>query len=74
MFAVELQAKIQNGKIQIEIPEEYQSQLLEGDAVKLVVLKQDKQFPENGIIAELTQNPISATGIRQLKREEIYEW
>ncbi|NEP19971.1 MAG: hypothetical protein F6J97_24300 [Leptolyngbya sp. SIO4C1] len=74
MFAVELQAEIRDGKIQIEIPEEYQENLLEGDSVKLVILKPDKKFPEDGIIAQLTQNPIPVKGIRNLKREEIYEW
>ena len=74
MFSVELQAEIKNGKIEIAIPEQYRQELNEGDAVKLVVMKTDKKFPEDGIIAELTKHPIEAKGIRQLTREEIYEW
>ncbi len=66
--AVEFQAKIQNGLIQI--PDEYKQELAEGDDIQVIVLVKKKSFPEKDIIDELTKNPIQVNGV--LSREEIY--
>lgn len=66
--AVEFQAKIQNGLIQI--PEEYKQELGEGDDIKVIVLVKKKSSRLIDIIDELTENPIQVDGV--LNREEIY--
>ncbi len=66
--AVEFQAKIQNGLI--EIPDEYKQELSEGDDIKVIVLVNKKSFPKKDIIDELTENPVQVN--RVLTREEIY--
>ncbi|WP_276752464.1 hypothetical protein [Chlorogloeopsis fritschii] len=66
--AVEFQAKIQNGLIQI--PDEYKQEIGEGDDIKVIVLVKKKSFQKKDIIDELTENPIQVNGI--LSREEIY--
>ncbi|RUR84543.1 hypothetical protein ACF3DV_19780 [Chlorogloeopsis fritschii PCC 9212] len=66
--AVEFQAKIQNGLIQI--PDEYKQEIGEGDDIKVIVLVKKKSFQNKDIIDELTENPIQVNGI--LSREEIY--
>jgi hypothetical protein len=66
--AVEFQAKIQNGLIQI--PDEYKQELAEGDDIKVIVLVKKKSFPKKDIIDELTENPVQVNGV--LSREEIY--
>ncbi|MEH2410982.1 hypothetical protein [Nostoc sp.] len=66
--ALEFQAKIQNGLIQI--PDEYKQELREGDDIKVIVLVNKKSFPKKDIIDELTDNPVQVNGV--LAREEIY--
>jgi hypothetical protein len=66
--AIEFQAKIQNGLIQI--PEEYKQELGEGDDIKVIVLIKKKSSRQRDIIDELTENPIQVDGV--LSREEIY--
>ncbi|MGI8504678.1 MAG: hypothetical protein ACR2LR_26635 [Hassallia sp.] len=66
--AIEFQAKIQNGLIQI--PEEYKQELGEGDDIKVIVLITKKSSRLIDIIDELTENPIHVDGV--LSREEIY--
>ncbi|MCC5627276.1 hypothetical protein LC613_03485 [Nostoc sphaeroides CHAB 2801] len=66
--AVEFQAKIQNGLIQI--PDEYKQEFAEGDDIQVIVLVKKKSFPEKDIIDELTENPVQVNGV--LSREEIY--
>ncbi|MEH2321246.1 hypothetical protein [Nostoc sp.] len=66
--AIEFQAKIQNGLIQI--PDEYKQELNEGDDIKVIVLVNKKSFPKKDIIDELTDNPVQVNGV--LTREEIY--
>jgi hypothetical protein len=70
--SVEFKAKIQQGII--EIPEEYQQDLREDQEVTVIILKQSKRISQTGIIAELSQNPISVSGIRKLTRDEIYQF
>ena len=69
--SVEFKVKIKQGII--EIPEEYKQELGEVGEVTVIVLKQPKIISKTGIIAELTQNPISVSGIRKLTRDEIYQ-
>ncbi|WP_413167015.1 hypothetical protein ACL6C3_09975 [Capilliphycus salinus ALCB114379] len=69
--SVEFKAKIKQGII--EIPEEYKQQLREESEVTVIVLKQPKIISQTGILAELTQNPISVPGVRKLTRDEIYK-
>ncbi|MCV3213548.1 hypothetical protein OGM63_08420 [Plectonema radiosum NIES-515] len=66
--AVEFQAKIQNGLIQI--PEEYKQELAEGDDIKVIVLVNKKSSRLIDIIDELTENSIQVDDV--LSREEIY--
>ncbi len=66
--AVEFQAKIQNGLIQI--PHEYKQQLSEEDDIKVIVLVKKKSSRKRDIIDELTENPLQVDGV--LSREEIY--
>ncbi|NMG06666.1 hypothetical protein [Brasilonema sp. UFV-L1] len=66
--AVEFQAKIQNGFIQI--PDEYKQELGEGDDIRVIVLVKKKSFSKTDIIDELTENSVQVNGI--LSREEIY--
>jgi hypothetical protein len=66
--AVEFQAKIQNGLIQIS--DEYKQEFGEGDDIKVIVLVKKKSFPKKDIINALTENPVQVNGV--LSSEEIY--
>ncbi|GAB1538981.1 hypothetical protein NUACC21_16460 [Scytonema sp. NUACC21] len=66
--AVEFQAKIQNGLIQI--PDKYKEELGEEDEIKVIVLVKKKTLLKKDIIDELTEKPVQVTGI--LSRDEIY--
>jgi plasmid replication initiation protein len=66
--AVEFQAKIQNGLIQI--PDEYKHELSEGDDIKVIVLVKKKSSRQRDLIDELTEKPVQVDGF--LSREEIY--
>lgn len=67
-------AKVNNGKI--EIPVEYQDEIHNAEMVQIVILKpspKKKRFPQTGIIAQLTANPIQIAGFKPLTREEANE-
>jgi hypothetical protein len=66
--AVEFQAKIQNGLIQI--PDRYKQELSEGEDIKVIVLVQKKLSRTIDIIDKLTEHPVQVNGL--LSREEIY--
>jgi hypothetical protein len=68
MYAVEFQAQIKNGTI--EIPEVYRSRLKE--RVRVILLAEDESTTEN-LIDQLLQHPIKLAEFRPLAREEIYE-
>ena len=68
--SVEFKTTIKQGII--EIPEQYKQELREEHEVTVIVLRTPKQITQTGIIAELTQNPISVPGLRKLTREEIH--
>lgn len=72
MVTVEFQAKVENGVI--VVPQEYQQDLVEGDTVKVTVIKQPKkQILETDILAELMRNPIPVPGVRSITREEMHD-
>ncbi|ELR99837.1 antitoxin family protein [Gloeocapsa sp. PCC 73106] len=52
-------------------------QLNEGESVTLIIksssTSQAKQFPETGLIAQLTANPIKIKDFQPLTREESHE-
>ncbi len=66
--AVDFQAQIQNGFIQIS--DEYKQELSEGDDIQFIVLGKKKSFSQKDIIDALTENPVPVNGV--LSREEIY--
>lgn len=69
--SVEFKATIKQGII--EIPEDYQQELRDENEVTVIVLKKTKRISQTGMIAELTKNPISVPGLRQLTRDEIHQ-
>jgi hypothetical protein len=68
MYAVEFQAQIKNGTI--EIPEVYRSRLKE--RVRVILLAEEESTTEN-LIDQLLQHPIKLAEFKPLAREEIYE-
>ena len=68
---LEFKAKIKQGII--EIPSEYQHELMDEDEVTVILFKQPKRISQTGIIAELTANPIPVKDIRKLTRDDIYQ-
>ncbi len=67
-------AKVNNGSI--EIPIEYQDEIRKAEIVQIVILKpspKKKRFPQTGIIAQLTANPIQIAGFKPLIREDANE-
>ena len=71
MFAVEFQANIQNGFI--EIPEQYKSQFVTQNSIKVILLKPEENAPVEDLIEQLLKNPIQVEEFQPLKRNEIYE-
>lgn len=69
MEVVEFQAIVKEGVIQI--PEIYQAKL-DGESVKVIVMKKVKKTAAVDIIAELTQHPVEFE-VPFLTREEIYD-
>ena len=61
-------ARVNNGKI--EIPVEYQDEILNAEMVQIVILQ---PAPDKGIIAQLTANPIQIAGFKPLTREQANE-
>ena len=68
MYAVEFQAKVKNGAI--EIPEEYKTRFKE--RVRVILLAEEEN-PAADFIDHLLQHPIYIAGFTPLTREEIYE-
>jgi hypothetical protein len=67
-------AQVKDGTI--EIPVEYQEEIRNAKMVQIVILKPSltkKRFPQTGIIAKLTANPIQIAGFKPLTREEANE-
>jgi hypothetical protein len=73
MYAIEFQAKIKNGSI--EIPEEYRRRLWEqgGDnAVRVIILTAERETSAD-FIDQLLANPISASDFTPFTRDELHE-
>ena len=68
MQAVEFDAKIKNGKI--EIPPNYQNKL--GENVKVILLAEEKEDSID-MIDYLTKHPINVNNFKPLSRDEIYD-
>ncbi|MBU7587493.1 MAG: hypothetical protein KAF91_32495 [Nostoc sp. TH1S01] len=71
---IQFNAKVNNGII--EIPVEYQDEIHNAEIVQIVILKplsKKKRFPQMGIIAQLTANPIQIDNFKPLTREEANE-
>jgi len=68
MYAVEFQAKIKNGTI--EIPEVYRSRLK--DRVRVILLAEEESTMGN-LIDQLLQRPLTVAGFKPCTRDEIYE-
>jgi hypothetical protein len=71
---IHFNAKVNNGKI--EIPVEYQDEIHNAEIVQIVILKplsKKRRFPQTGIIAQLTTNPIQIADFKSLTREEANE-
>lgn len=72
--STQFNAKVNNGTI--EIPVEYQDEIHNAELVQIVILKplsKKKRFPQTGIIAQLTANPIQIDSFKPLTREEANE-
>ena len=68
MYAVEFQAKIKDGSI--EIPEEYRHRFKERMRVILFVEEESTMVD---LIAQLLQHPIQVAGFKPFTRDELYE-
>ena len=68
MYAVEFQAKIKNGTI--EIPEVYRSRLKE--RVRVILLAEEESTTVY-LIDQLLQHPLAVAGFKPFARDEIYE-
>jgi hypothetical protein len=68
MYAVEFQAKIKNGTI--EIPEVYRSRLKE--RVRVILLAEEESTTGD-LIEQLLQHPLAVAGFKPFARDEIYE-
>jgi hypothetical protein len=68
MYAVEFQAKIKDGTI--EIPEMYRNRFK--SRVRVILLAEDESTAET-FIDQLLQHPLKVKGFKPLTREEMYE-
>jgi hypothetical protein len=68
MYAVEFQAKIKEGTI--EIPEIYRNRFKE--RVRVILLAEEESTTET-FIDQLLQHPLKVAGFKPLTREEMYE-
>ena len=68
MYAVEFQAKVRNGSI--EIPKEYRTRFKE--RVRVILLAEEEGTAAT-FIDHLLEHPVHIPGFKPLTREEIYE-
>jgi hypothetical protein len=68
MYAVEFQAQIKNGTI--EVPEVYRDRFKE--RVRVILLEEEAS-PSGDLIDQLLQHPLQVAGFTPLTREELYE-
>ncbi|MEL6778878.1 MAG: hypothetical protein AAFO06_16640 [Cyanobacteria bacterium J06597_16] len=69
MQTVEFQGKVKNGVI--EVPEPYQTEL-NGEFIRVIVMRPNRKKTNRDFIDELMENPIKFEG-KPLTREEIYD-
>ena len=67
MYAVEFQAKVKNGAI--EIPSQYRGRLKE--VVRVIVLAEAEAQTSN-LIDEVLETPFRVKGFKPLSRDEVY--
>lgn len=67
--AAEFQVRVKDGVI--EVPELYRNEL-NGELIRVIVMKPTRKTAAVGMIAELMKNPVPFEG-QPLKREEIYD-
>ncbi|MFM6333228.1 MAG: hypothetical protein ACKPFI_10660 [Dolichospermum sp.] len=68
--SVRFNAKVKQGII--EIPQEYQTNLVDGSEIRVVISFQNEPKQEYSLMDELAKNPISVKGLSKLTRDEIY--
>jgi hypothetical protein len=68
MYAVEFQATIKDGTI--EIPEGYRHRFKE--RVRVILLAEEESLTEN-LIDQLLQHPLKVAGFKPFTRDELYE-
>ena len=68
MFAIEFQARVKDGVI--EIPKEYRDQLTE--SVRVIILASERPGG-TGIIARLLEHPLQDPTFVPMTRDEIYQ-
>jgi hypothetical protein len=68
MYAVEFQARIKDGTI--EIPEAYRHRFKEH--VRVILLAEEESTTGN-LIDQLLQHPLKVAGFKPFTRDEIYE-
>lgn len=71
MNAIEFQASIKNGMI--EIPEQYRQDFEQQSNVKVILIKQVEDVQVNNFLLQLLENPICVEGFTPLTRGETYE-
>ncbi|MFM5889043.1 MAG: hypothetical protein ACKPFD_20675 [Dolichospermum sp.] len=68
--SVRFNAKVKQGII--EIPQEYQTNLVDGSEIRVVISFQNEPKQEYSLMDELAKNPISVKGLSKLTRDEIH--
>ncbi len=68
MYAVEFQAKVKDGTI--EIPEVYRHRFK--DRVRVILLAEEEKTTVD-LMAQLLQHPVKVAGFRPFARDEMYE-
>ncbi len=68
MYAIEFQARVKNGFI--EVPREYLARLSRN--VRVIVLVESDSEQKNNLIDELLAQPVRLQEFQPLTREEIY--
>ncbi|MEA5579147.1 hypothetical protein [Anabaena sp. UHCC 0451] len=69
--SVRFNAKVKQGII--EIPQEYQTNLVDGSEIRVVISFQNQPQREYSLMDELAKNPISVKGLSKLTRDEIHK-
>lgn len=73
MYAIEFQARIKNGSI--EVPEEYRQRLQEqgGDNAVRVIILTSERHPYDDLIDQLLTHPIVIDDFVPFTRDELHE-